>query len=559
MVSPCGNYIISYNGELYNYYEVRKDLQQKGVTFQTSGDTEVILKAYIFWGEECLNKFNGMFAFCIYCNHHINPHVFLARDGSGEKPLYYSLDEKELIFSSELKSFAAHKSTIDFEALNYYLFAGHTPKELSIIKDVKKLSAGNFIVLNLKTGEFKNTEWWTLPDYDPINGLVNFDETILAVDELLRNSVELRLRADVPVGVLLSGGLDSSLIASYAARYSSKKIQTYSLKINDHSLDESKHARMIANYFDTDHTELEVGEFGLNGFDNFLDYIDDPLADSSIIASYMLSTRISSEIKVALGGDGGDELFGGYGIYQDILSSLQFLKYTPKTLVDLVSKIVERFPVGFSGRNKVLSLRKGCLSQIALSTPFFDDYSRKKLFQNKVYNGFINKINTPENCRVSELAENMIFEDGMLRFHFKNQLQNKFLTKIDRSSMANGLELRSPFLDKKLIDYMFSQVSFNCKVSKNKTRILQKEIGKLRLPKNFQYERKQGFSIPIGDWFRAKNVNFKDVILDNCSDLFDESFITELINNHAKGYENGERLFSLWTLSHAKNNLGLKF
>ena len=197
-------------------------------------------------------------------------------------------------------------------------------------------------------------------------------------------------------------------------------------------MDESKHASMISNYFETNHTELEVDEFGLDSFDSYLNYIDDPLADSSIIASYMLSTRISSEVKVALGGDGGDELFGGYGIYKDILNSLKFLNYTPNALLDLVSKIIQRFPVGFFGRNKLLSLRKGCFSQLALSSPFFDDHSRKKLFRNNVYNSIINKIDNPEDCRVNELNENMIFEDGMLRFHFKNQLQNKFLTKIDR-------------------------------------------------------------------------------------------------------------------------------
>ena len=556
MISSCKRFILVFNGEIYNYVEIKKILLKKGHQFISHSDSEVIINAYKEWGEDCLDYFNGMFSFALLDlgDENNESNLFFCRDRFGKKPFYYYYKNNTFIFASELKSIPKDfRGSLDPNAINNYLALGYVPGSETILKDIYKLPAGFAGKFLLESNKLKTWKWWDLPTLK-LNDKLSHEEILYDVEKLIIKSVKIRLRSDVPVGILLSGGLDSSLITAIAANISSNKINTFTFGQSDTEFDESPYASIIAKTFDTNHTFLKTDSFDLNPIDEIDYFVDEPIADSSIIPTYLISKLAGTHVKVALGGDGGDEIFGGYESYSSALSLNRFMRFIPKSSLKKISNLASKFPIGFKGRNKIMSLKEGPFKSQIWGTPFFDIKSRTKLLSPNILSD-INSIVSPENIlnEYYELGDNQI--ENMIRMDIKSKLIDDFLFKVDRYSMASSLEIRSPFLDKDLSEYMLANVPTDLKVKYNSTRIIEKKIAKKFLPKNLNINRKQGFSIPLDSWLKNSKMDWKEKILTFDKYLFNREEITNLINGFDKGRQNGSRIFSLLMLNTSINNL----
>jgi asparagine synthase (glutamine-hydrolysing) len=550
---------IVFNGEIYNYLELRSELIYKGFVFKTQSDTEVILAAYREWGLDCLSRLNGMFAFAIYDMQTME--IFIARDRAGEKPLFYSLQQGELRFASELKGLMSDKGferSLNYDALACYLAEGYVAGERCILEGVNKLPTAHALVFNLKNAEFKKWRYWDLPTIISSSKSAKINETALLdeLESLLEDSVRRQLIADVPVGILLSGGLDSSLITAMAVRARSN-IKTFTIRFPGHNkYDETEHARLIANHFSTEHHELEAQETSVELLSMLAKQFDEPLIDSSMIPTYLVSNLIKSTCKVALGGDGGDELFGGYNHYDKLLWLQQKANKLPLWSRRSISKMAEIIlPVGYKGRNWLQAFGTNFNNDLPLIASYYDAGSRARLLKKSHSN-----IKTAEQIRKSRIPICDDLLQRSTRMDFENYLPEDILVKVDRASMLNSLEVRAPMLDYRLIEFAFGKVPSSLKTTSGSKKILLKKLASRILPPNFDQNRKQGFSIPLSSWLQSGPwLNyFSDVLLDKNQLLFDHKGIKNMIRNQKKGYNNGERLFGLVMFELWRNEYDIK-
>ena len=548
-----GKLIIVYNGEIYNYIELREKLKNVGFIFKTSGDTEVLIASYKYWGEDCLKYLNGMWSFAIYDqrNGTEDEKLFIARDRTGEKPLYYRHCKARFEFASELKGIKLN-GDINLNSLNHYLALGYIPGELCIANGVNKLPAAHAGIFYRKNGSFKKWRYWNLPMYESYDSSYSLNELAEESWELLKESVKLRLRSDVPVGIFLSGGLDSSLITAAASQVSNKQIKTFTMSLPKNSLDESKHAELISKTFNTDHYTLPIENPALEILDKICDFIDEPIADSSIIPSFLVSRLTQKHVSVVLGGDGGDELFGGYQHYQTTLRKMFFLGWVPDVFFKHISSFASLLTVGTKGRNFLTSLLGGPSQSTIWGTPYFDINLRKKLFKPEVFEILKNDIDLPEKRSLELFKNGLNIIDKLTRMDYQQNLTDNFLVKVDRTSMANSLEVRTPYLDIKIIEHAFKKISNIHKVTLTNKRKLQNLMAKKYLPKDFVLNRKQGFSIPLNNWM--KKISLDEVFSCDYKNYFNEHFIEMLINGQSKGKTNGSRLFCLLMLNKIKYN-----
>jgi asparagine synthase (glutamine-hydrolysing) len=544
-ISNDGKLIIVFNGEIYNYVELREKLKNYGIKFHTNGDTEVLLAAYEHWDEDCLQYLNGMWAFAIYDQRRGSGYerLFVARDRVGEKPFYYHHHSRRFEFASELKGLNIN-SEVDLNALNHYFALGFIPGELCINSRVKKLPPAHAGMYDFKNGQFRKWRYWDLPAAK--NSGINeipIEQLSQQSWNLLTDSVKLRLRSDVPTGIFLSGGIDSSLITAAAASVSSKRIKTFTASIAGSLLDETKHAKLIANAFGTEHTVLSIDALSLNLLDELKFFIDEPIADSSIIPSFMISRITRKHVTVALGGDGGDELYGGYLHYQNAIRNQAYLGWLPIPLYKFIAQLASSLPAGTKGRNFISSLKGGPLQSSVWGSSYFDLALRKRLFTPELLSELGDEIDAPERRSLALYQEGSDPIDKLTRMDFKQVLTDDFLVKVDRVSMANGLEVRTPFLDYRLVEHAFKEISGEQKLTITERRRVQNLMAKKYLPKTFELKRKQGFSVPMDAWI--KDIPLKDSILTTQNNYFNEDFINELIIGQSSKKKNGARLFSL--------------
>ncbi|MBU3917552.1 asparagine synthase (glutamine-hydrolyzing) [bacterium] len=545
MVDPSGTLIIVFNGEIYNFTELREELSAKGVNFRSHSDTEVILAAYSEWGMDCLSRLNGMFAFALYdarCRK-----IFLARDRVGEKPLFYHYANGTLRFASELKGLMADQTLerrIDCESLDCYLALGYVPGDRCILSGYNKLPAAHAMQFDLETCNFEIWQYWEPPELNMVSTSGQMNETLLLneLEILLEDAVRRQLVADVPVGVLLSGGVDSSLVTAMAVR-ASNKVKTFTISFPGHgSLDETEHARLISRHFNTEHVELEAQPATADLLPLLARQFDEPIVDSSMIPTFLVSRLVRQYCTVALGGDGGDELFGGYMHH----SRLQWMKSRlgpiPRPLRQALAIAAEYFlPVGLKGRNWLQGLGvdlKNGLPQIA---SYFDATTRKKLMAHDVKLPLV-----AEALRGLRVPNNPDLLQRATRMDFVNYLTEDILVKVDRASMLNSLEVRAPLLDFRLIEFAFGKVPSHLKATAYDKKILLKRLTTRVLPPEFDRQRKQGFSIPLSEWLKAGAFHelFNDVLLDARS-IFDQHTVRDLLKGQSHGRSNGERLFAL--------------
>jgi len=487
-----------------------------------------------------------MFAFALYDGR--LRQLFMARDRAGEKPLYYAAGRGALRFASELKGLmadAALERRVDAEALDCYLAMGYVPGERCMLRAVKKLPPAHALVFDLQSGQSRLWRYWRLPEPDEAGaGRIGAEAEALLqeLETLLEDAVRRQLVADVPVGILLSGGVDSSLVTAMAVR-AAAKVKTFTIRFPGYGrYDETEHARLIARHFGTEHVELVAAESTVDLLPLLARGYDEPMADSSMIPTYLVSKLVREHCTVALGGDGGDELFAGYPHYSRLLWLQQRLGPVPLALRRAAAGAADRLPIGFRGRNWLQGLGADLRSGLPLIFSLFDRDARRRLMRPQGAWAL-----AAEGIRADGVPASADLLQRATRMDFGNYLAEDILVKVDRASMLNSLEVRAPLLDHRLIEFAYGSVPSRLKATARGRKVLLKRLAARVLPPAFDCERKQGFSIPLAAWLRSGpwKAFFRETLLDSDNALFDRGAVTGLLDGQARGRANSERLFAL--------------
>ncbi len=541
-----GTIAVVYNGEIYNYKELKNDLQKRGHKFRTKSDTEVLVHGYEEWGEKVAKYLNGMFAFAIWDEN--KQELLVSRDRAGIKPLYYYSTGKILIFGSEPKTILQHpkyKKEIDKDAILYYFYLGFLPGDISMYKDVKKLLSGYTLSFN-KSGVRIN-KYFQLGQKNKYSEK-RYKNNLDYLDRLLDDSVKSQLVADVPVGVFLSGGLDSSLVSYYVSKH--KKLKSFSIGFDEPGYDESNHAHYVAKILGTEHYSEQFKPSDVTEiFKEISGKLDEPFSDPSIIPTYKVNKLARRYVKVALSGDGGDELFGGYPTYQAHILN-KYSGFLPnsffeksKTLIDVFpEELFNLIPLSFK------DYPKKKLAKIVLSGLKLPDPERHLYFMRTFFLGETSLKQIPDFLGLKdELHENYspnpVLSGQTVDFY--TYLRDDFLVKADRASMYNSLEVRVPYLDNQVIDFAFSGEHTHATLLK--TKIMLRGLLEKKLPQ-IAKRYKKGFGIPFAKWVRDGLKDFAYGMLTN-KELYDyvpENKIKKLWLDHQSQKENNSGI--LWQM-----------
>lgn len=551
-ISDCKNFIIVFNGEVYNFKIIREELEKLGYKFISNSDTEVILYSYKKWGIDCINKFIGMFAFSIFDK--IQNKLFLVRDRAGVKPLYYYRNGNDFIFSSEIKSLHKHpsfKKEQNFEALPYFFQFGYIPAPYSIFKNCFKLESGHYLEYNLKTLNIELIKYWDVNDFYLKDKIKKSEDEILDdIENLLDNSINLRMVSDVPVGVFLSGGYDSSLVASILAKKHGKKINTFTIGFDDEKYNEAKHAKKIAQYLDTNHTEYYMKNKDMLELVNDLPfYYDEPFADSSSLPTMIVSKLAKKNVTVALSADGGDEAFCGYSKYF-------FLNKLQSVFSNSFKRQILKGGLNLFNNNTVEYINE-CLPKKLKQTNIKNKYEKftrainsnslEKMFENASSYIDSNKISDFLKINRSEdvfnkwkKIDNTEYLNQMMAIDYKLFMNDLVLTKVDRATMSVSLEGREPLLDHRIIEYM-ARVPLSLKYKNNEGKYLLRQVLYKYLPKELVDKPKSGFTIPLDDWLRNELKYLVEKYLSK-EKLDNKIFNSSEINNIKIRFFAGENL-----------------
>ena len=546
MTDQTGQLQIVFNGEIYNYQEVRRNLEARGHRFRTATDTEVILEAYREWDVECLARLNGMFAFGLFDTR--LGRMMVARDRAGEKPLFYRADGRSLPFASEMKALFADPDcprVLDLEALDYYLAFGYVPGSRCLARGIQKLPQGHALTFDVRSGALEVRAYWILPTALSEEAVAD-EDLVDELDRLLADSVRLRMIADVPVGIMLSGGIDSSLVTAMAARVSSRRVKTFTISFPGHgAFDEAPYARAVARHFDTEHIELAAEPATVDLLPELARQYDEPIADSSMVPTYLVSRLIRREATVALGGDGGDELFGGYPHHSWVQQQARMGGWIPRPARWAGRTAAMRLmPVGTKGRNYLLGLTAEPPWNIVQFNVLFDAAARRRLLSPVI--GRPRLVGGPEAYKAALCRPGDTPLRQSTSLDFQTYLVDDILVKVDRASMLCSLEVRAPFLDPRLIDLAFGRVPDHLRATATERKALPRRLARRLLPPSLDLTRKQGFSLPLAKWFKGDWGRFiEDVLTTGQADLFDRRAVRQLIAGQRGGFSNMHRLFAL--------------
>ncbi|MCA9247604.1 MAG: asparagine synthase (glutamine-hydrolyzing) [Planctomycetales bacterium] len=483
------------NGEIYNFKQLRQDLAARGHAFTTQSDTEVLVHLYEEFGLEFATYLNGMFAIALWDAS--RRRLVLVRDRLGKKPLYYTWTADGIVFGSELKCLIASgeiSNEMDPAALYHYFNLGYVPHPFSIYKQVRQLEPAEQIVV--EQGEFTRQHYWRVPP--AVDTSCSMDDAITKLQYLLDDSVRLRMMSDVPLGAFLSGGLDSSIIVALMARHSSQPIKTFHIDFEGPAHSERQFAKSVAQRYGTDHYELKVEASAIDVFDSLVDAFDEPFGDASAIPTYYVSQLTRQHVTVALAGDGGDESFGGYKRYRDILARRSLSASVRSGLGCIGQAIHHLLPRSAPGRRYFRSLGMSDEQLFAVGVSeleageFFDPEFMSQLANDSTYGLLSGDL---QRCdRTDPLARFSSLD--LYRY-----LPDDILTKVDRTSMANSLELRAPLLDYRIVEFA-AQLPYNAKIQGEETKVILKRAFKDLLPDDVLQQRKRGFSPPVENWLR---------------------------------------------------------
>lgn len=541
-----GRICVVLNGEIYNYKDLRRELIARGHSFASESDTEVLLAAYKEWNMECLPKLCGMFAFAIYDAS--RRHLFVARDRCGEKPLFYRLSGGMITFASELKALMSDETLsrrVSRESLDCLLAEGFVAGERCILEGVRKLPPAHALLFHVETGAVRVWRYWHLPHApsDTLPSETSEGELLDELESVLQGAVRRQLAADVPVGVLLSGGVDSSLVTALAAR-ATHHLKTFTVRFPGYGVyDETEHARLIASHFGTEHVELEADATNIGLLPLLARQFDEPMIDSSMIPTYLLSRLVRGYCTVALGGDGGDELFGGYPHYNRLVWMQAHASRIPLPVRRAVGWTAGKLlPVGVKGRNWARALGADDAAGVPPVRQLFDSTIRKRILARNARSPMV-----AECIRNSRIPRHDDLLQRSTRLDFENYLAEDILVKVDRASMLASLEVRAPMLDVAVVEFAFGKVPSSLKATSQRRKILLKKLAGRLLPREFDKHRKQGFSIPLPSWLKAGpwREYFREVLLDPSQLWFDHRAVEGLLTGEGTWRSNSEGLFGL--------------
>jgi len=543
---------IVFNGEIYNYLELREKLEKLGHTFYTNSDTEAIVHAYDQYGADCPKHLRGMFAFAIW--NETNQELFLARDRVGKKPLLYAQIEGDLVFGSEFSSLLLHPQIsrdVNLEALDHYLSFMCIPAPMTAYRAIRKLEPGNW--LRWRKGEVTTERYWK-PDFSKklkIDEQEAGEQTV----EILRDAVRCRLMSEVPLGAFLSGGIDSSAVVALMSQESSERIKTFSIGFDEQDFSELHHARRVAEHVGADHHEFVVRPDAVEVLPLLVEHYGEPYADSSAVPTYYVARETRKHVTVALNGDGGDESFAGYERYAAMQLAERYRKLPSFLRESVIQEVVARVPASELGRGRVKAFKRFVQ---AASLPKVDRYMRWM----STFNSDLKTSLYSDSFR-QELRGNQPVDllrpwfahvngsgivDAALQADIMTYLPNDLLVKVDIATMAVSLEARSPFLDHHLIEFAAS-LPEKFKLRGLTTKYLLKKILRKLLPSENISRRKMGFGVPIGHWFRGTMQPFlREVLLSERAvsrGLFKPEVVRSLIDQHARSER--DHSHQLWT------------
>ena len=561
--------VVTYNGEIYNFQDLAQELKACGHTFRTHSDTEVIVHAWEEWGESCVKRFRGMFAFAIWDRNQQT--LFLARDPLGKKPLHYAkLSDDHFIFSSELKALYVHplfKKEIEPTAVEEYFALGYVAEPKSIFKDVFKLKPGHSLTIRQNQKDFIQKPYWDIP-FENHHDIKESD----AIDELterLRESVKKRMVSDVPLGAFLSGGVDSSAVVAMMAEIDPEKsVNTCSISFDNPKFNEAEFAKMVADRYHTNHLVEMVDPDDFTLLDKLAGIYDEPYADSSAMPTYRVCELARKNVTVALSGDGADEYFSGYRRHRWHMNEEKIRGLLPYSLRRIIFGPLGKFypkldwaPQFLRGKTTFQAIARDSIAAYFHTVSILNDDMRNKLFSGD-FKRQLSGYNAVEVFR--EHARKAPSNDPLSQIQYldlKTYLVGDIHTKVDRASMANSLEVRAPFLDMDLIEWV-SGLSPDLKLRGQKSKYILKKAMEPYLPNDVLYRNKMGFSVPLASWFRGPlRERVRDAVLGDRlreTGMFNTKYLETLVNQH----QSGQRDFSasLWSLlmfeAFLKNVLG---
>lgn len=550
---------IVFNGEIYNYIELREILQKKGHFFKTDSDTETILHLYEEYREDCVQYLNGMFAFAIWDE--TRKSIFCARDHLGIKPFYYYLDQYEFLFASELKAILEEKGikrSLDYTAISQFLSFEFVPNPRTLIDSIKKIPPGHWLFVSER--DTKLEKYWRLEDITISSR--SEEDTVDELYTLLKDSVRLQLRSDVPFGAFLSGGIDSGIMTAMMSELLGEGVKTFSIGFENASYNELEYARTVSRKYKTHHTEYTLEPSSIDLIEKLVYHMDDPIGDFSIFPTFMVSQLAREKVKVVLSGDGGDELFGGYDTYLAQKFYYNYYQYIPKTMR-------ERFLVPICNLLPPTEKKKGIINKIkryvdgAELPSEYEHFRWMIFFEQKEYRTLF----TEDSLNQFDLARSYYFipnylenagNTGLNRSMFldiKSYLVDNILVKVDRMSMATSLEARVPFLDKRVVELAFS-IPDKFKIKGRRTKCILKKMAGRLLPEKIINRPKQGFSIPMKNWLKGPVRSMMTDLLSydriKKQGIFNPVYIELLIKEHIENKNNHSHklwslmLFQLW-------------
>jgi asparagine synthase (glutamine-hydrolysing) len=541
-----GSISIVFNGEIYNFHELRAELEAVGHSFYTNTDTEVIVHAYEQWGRGVFAKLRGMFGLAIWDRRTRN--VVIARDRVGIKPLHYATAGGRLYFGSEIKSILCAPDLprdLNPDALDHYLSFLYAPKDASFFAHIRKLPPGH--MLTWHNGETTIEPYWTPGTEETFTG-TEAD----AVDELehvLRDAVRAHLISDVPLGAFLSGGIDSSLVVALMSKVSGSRVKTFSIGFDEPQYDELAYARQVAEQYDTEHYEDVVRPDGVGILDTLVSHFDEPFGDASAIPTWYVSQLAAKHVTVVLSGDGGDELFGGYDRYLQDPRVAAVDRYTPPSIRQVAGLVSARLPHGATGKRFLRHIASSERGRYVDAVGFFNVDDKTALYADRL-RARLSPVDPADRVQaIFDRYAHLPWASQMMRFDLETYLPEDILTKVDRTSMAHSIESRVPLLDNRVIDFALT-LPAAMKIKNGRRKHVLKQVAARFLPASLIDRRKQGFGVPLDVWFRGHlRELFADTLLSQKAlsrGYFQPSAVRQLVREHVEGRR--DHTLRLWQL-----------
>jgi asparagine synthase (glutamine-hydrolysing) len=557
LISQDNKYVIVFNGEIYNYIEIKEELVSKGYSFFTQSDTEVIVQAYAEWGKACLDRFIGMFAFVIYDRS--KNQIFVARDRVGVKPFFFSISNEGFVFASELKSLHAYpqfRKELNHGAIAQYFMHGYIPAPHTIFNSTYKLMQGHYLAYDIDKRTYITEAYWNVRNaYNSPLVSVPYAEAIAETEKVLTKAFQYRMVADVPVGVFLSGGYDSACLTALLQKDSTRKIKTFTIGFNEAAFNEAEDSKRIASHLGTDHHELYFTVTdALQWMTDLSFYYDEPFSDSSALPTMLLSKFARQHVTVALSADGGDEIFGGYDKYHWIERNLRKVGMIPASIRPFLAHLLNGNPVTyfpFIKNNAVLRrkiekaiamLRNSDLhSTYLLSQVNFSERELNSLFKHPdtILTTFFDQD-------LSSITSNDPYSYPMM-MDYQTYLVDDILQKVDRATMSSSLEGREPFLDQHIIEWA-AVLPVEYKITSTSRKRILKDIVHRHIPKSMMDRPKRGFAIPIRQWLHKDLRSFVDAYFEPSyikkQGIFNEKTIRSIYEGYYKS--NSENDYRIW-------------